>query len=253
MKCKRCGAQYSAKELKCPYCGEPNSLGINWKSTEENARSETENTRKRIKHSAPLYVINQIWNVVIVCVILLVILFIAVTAIGAGIETLHDRHVRSTASKTEADALLEKEDTEALVQYVKAHSLYWEDGYDKYTERVRIYQSYYNLLEEMMYFQQNEDWNQGETPRMYHIGSALYYGQYMLKEYNRTYGRGLEYPQNQRYLEKIQQNTVAFLEGTLGLTQEDIIRLVDSELHADEEQEFIKLVCERRGWEYEEN
>lgn len=253
MKCKRCGAQYSAKELKCPYCGEPNSLGMNWKSTEENARSETENTRKRVRHSAPLYVINQIWNVVIICIVLLIILFIAVAVIGGGIETLHKRHVRSTASVIEADALLEAEDTEALVQYVKEHSLLWEDGYDKYAERVMIYQSYRNLLEEMSYFQQLEDENQKQAPRMYHIKSALYYGQYMLKEFNRTYGSRLEYPENQRYLEKTQQTALAFLEGTLKLTQEDITRLLDANLYADEEQEFIKLVCERRGWEYEEN
>ena len=29
--------------------------------------------------------------------------------------------------------------------------------------------------------------------------------------------------------------------------------LVDANLYSDEEQDFIKLVCERRGWEYEEN
>ena len=60
-------------------------------------------------------------------------------------------------------------------------------------------------------------------------------------------------PENQRYLEKAQQNTVAFLEGTFKMTQEDITRLVDANLYSDEEQDFIKLVCERRGWEYEEN
>lgn len=253
MKCKRCGAQYSAKELKCPYCGEPNSLGIHWKSTEENARSETENTRKRVRHSAPLYVIDQIWNVVIVCIVLMAALFIAIALVGGVYETLHNRYVRSTASVAEADVILETEDTEALVQYVKEHSLYWEDGYDKYTERVQIYQSYRNLLEMMAYFQQNEDWNHGETPRMYRIGSALYNGQYMLKEFNRTYGSSLEYPENQRYLEKAQQSAVAFLEGTFKMTQEDITRLVDANLYSDEEQDFIKLVCERRGWEYEEN
>lgn len=37
------------------------------------------------------------------------------------------------------------------------------------------------------------------------------------------------------------------------MTQEDITRLVDANLYSDEEQDFIKLVCERRGWEYEEN
>ena len=140
MKCKRCGAQYSAKELKCPYCGEPNSLGMHWKNTEENAKNETENTRKRVRHSAPLYVIDQIWNVVIVCIVLMAALTIAIAVVGGVFETLHDRYVRSTASVAEADAILETEDTEVLVQYVKEHSRFWEDGYDKYTERVQIYQ-----------------------------------------------------------------------------------------------------------------
>ena len=138
MKCKRCGAQYSAKELKCPYCGEPNSLGMHWKNTEENAKNETENIRKRVRHSAPLYVIDQIWNVVIVCIVLMAALTIAIAVVGGVFETLHDRYVRSTASVAEADAILETEDTEVLVQYVKEHSLFWEDGYDKYTERVQI-------------------------------------------------------------------------------------------------------------------
>ena len=74
----------------------------------------------------------------------------------------------------------------------------------------------------------------------------------MLKEYSRIYGRGLDYPENQSYLEKLQQNTVAFLEGTFELTQEDIIKLVNMELFGEEEQEFVKMICERRGWKYED-
>lgn len=252
MKCKRCGAQYSTKELKCPYCGEPNSLGMNWKNTEENARNETESIRKRVRHSAPLYVINQIWNVVIVVAILLLVLFVLITAILYGIETLHDKYVQSTASVVEADALLEADDIEELVEYIEEHDLYQKEEYEKYTERVMIYEWYRRLLEEMMYFQQNEDWNPGESPRSYRIKSAMYYGQYMLEAYSRKYGRKLDYPENQRYLEKLQQNTVAFLEGRFGLTQEDIIELVNMQLYEEEQQKFIKMICERRGWKYED-
>ena len=252
MKCKRCGAQYSTKELKCPYCGEPNSLGMNWKNTEENARNETESIRKRVRHSAPLYVINQIWNVVIVVAILLLVLFVLITAILYGIETLHDKYVQSTASVVEADALMEADDIEELAKYIEEHALYQKEGYEKYTERVMIYEWYRRLLEEMMYFQQNEDWNPGESPRSYRIKSAMYYGQYMLEAYSRKYGRKLDYPENQRYLEKLQQNTVAFLEGRFGLTQEDIIELVNMQLYEEEQQKFIKMICERRGWKYED-
>lgn len=252
MKCKRCGAQYSTKELKCPYCGEPNSLGMNWKTTEENARNETESIRKRVRHSAPLYVINQIWNVVIVVAVLLLVLFVLITAILYGIETLHDKYVQSTASVVEADALLESDDIEELVEYIEEHDLYQKEEYEKYTERVMVYKLYRNLQEEMMYFQQSEDWNEGEFPRAYRVKSAIYYSQRMLKEYSRIYGRGLDYPENQSYLEKLQQNTVAFLEGTFELTQEDIIKLVNMELFGEEEQEFVKMICERRGWKYED-
>lgn len=252
MKCKRCGAQYSTKELKCPYCGEPNSLGMNWKTTEENARNETESIRKRVRHSAPLYVINQIWNVVIVVAVLLLVLFVLITAILYGIETLHDKYVQSTASAVEADALLESDDIEELVEYIEEHDLYQKEEYEKYTERVMVYKLYRNLQEEMMYFQQSEDWNEGESPRAYRVKSAIYYSQRMLKEYSRIYGRGLDYPENQSYLEKLQQNTVAFLEGTFELTQEDIIKLVNMELFGEEEQEFVKMICERRGWKYED-
>ena len=227
-------------------------MGMSWKNTEENARNETESTRKRVRHSAPLYVINQIWNVVIIVTVLLLVLFVLITAILYGIETLHDKYVRSTASVVEADALLEADDIEELVEYVEEHDLYQKEVYEKYTERVMIYKSYRSLQEGMMYFQQSGDWNEGESPRSYRITSAIYYSQRMLKEYSRIYGRELEYPENQTYLEKLQQNTVAFLEGTFELTQEDIIKLVNMDLYGEEEQEFVKMICERRGWKYED-
>ena len=74
----------------------------------------------------------------------------------------------------------------------------------------------------------------------------------MLEAYRRKYGRKLYYPENRRYLEKLQQNTVAFLEGRFGLTQEDIIELVNMQLYEEEQQKFIKMICERRGWKYED-
>ena len=30
MKCSKCGYDYPARETKCPYCGEPNKLGMEW-------------------------------------------------------------------------------------------------------------------------------------------------------------------------------------------------------------------------------
>lgn len=41
MKCSKCGYDYPAKETKCPYCGEPNKLGMEWEKEEDETRKET--------------------------------------------------------------------------------------------------------------------------------------------------------------------------------------------------------------------
>ena len=41
MKCSKCGYDYPARETKCPYCGEPNKLGMEWEKEEDETRKET--------------------------------------------------------------------------------------------------------------------------------------------------------------------------------------------------------------------
>ena len=53
MICKKCGYDYPAKELKCPYCGEPNPLGEKWRNEENLARKETLLAKAKIIHSMP--------------------------------------------------------------------------------------------------------------------------------------------------------------------------------------------------------
>ena len=59
MICKKCGYDYPAKKLKCPYCGEVNPLGEKWKNEENLARKETLLTKARVIHSMPLYVADN--------------------------------------------------------------------------------------------------------------------------------------------------------------------------------------------------
>ena len=60
MKCSKCGYDYPAKETKCPYCGEPNKLGMEWEKEEDETRKETLLTKAKVLHSMPLYVANKI-------------------------------------------------------------------------------------------------------------------------------------------------------------------------------------------------
>ena len=48
MKCSKCGYDYPARETKCPYCGEPNKLGMEWEKEEDETRCDlTEYLTKR--------------------------------------------------------------------------------------------------------------------------------------------------------------------------------------------------------------
>ena len=65
MKCSKCGYDYPAKETKCPYCGEPNKLGMEWEKEEDETRKETLLTKAKVLHSMPLYVANKIMNIIL--------------------------------------------------------------------------------------------------------------------------------------------------------------------------------------------
>ena len=47
MKCSKCGYDYPARETKCPYCGEPNKLGMEWEKEED--RNKKRNTSYQSK------------------------------------------------------------------------------------------------------------------------------------------------------------------------------------------------------------
>ena len=254
MRCKKCGAQYSSRELKCPYCGEPNSLGIRWKKSEENAKNETEKVRKLVIYKAPLYVINQIWNVVICVSIVLLVLFFIFAFVSFQIEEAHRKQVQSTASVEEAEAYFEAEDDEGLEAYMDQHDAYYCEGYDKYLERHRLFFMQRNILEAMMDLQNNEDWGKGEAPAYYQISIALDYAHDPLERYSWEYEEQLQYPENQRYQEQLLQNAVALLMGTLGMTEDEIVDMMSEKSFYDETQNrYIRTICERKGWEYSEN
>ena len=98
MICKKCGYDYPAKELKCPYCGEPNPLGEKWRNEENLARKETLLAKAKIIHSMPLYVADKVMNVILLVVVAVTAITILVLAIGVGLENIHITCQRNRAS-----------------------------------------------------------------------------------------------------------------------------------------------------------
>ena len=76
MKCSKCGYDYPARETKCPYCGEPNKLGMEWEKEEDETRKETLLTKAKVLHSMPLYVANKIMNIILLLAVVLLVVIV---------------------------------------------------------------------------------------------------------------------------------------------------------------------------------
>ena len=63
----------------------------------------------------------------------------------------------------------------------------------------------------------------------------------------------IEFQENQKYFSEIQQNTIATLMGAFEITEKEVQDFVECDHYYDEEGTFVKMIFERKGWEYEEN
>ena len=136
--------------------------------------------------------------------------------------------------------------------YLHEYEVYAEDGYEKYTERVDIYDRYSHFIEDVMDLREKSDWESDKTPRAYEVEDILYYAHEILLQDDYRISE-IEFQENQKYFSEIQQNTIATLMGTLGMTEEEVNEFVKCDRYYDEEETFVKIIFERKGWEYEEN
>ena len=252
MKCSKCGYDYPARETKCPYCGEPNKLGMEWEKEEDETRKETLLTKAKVLHSMPLYVANKIMNIILLlAVVLLVVLFLVFFILGY-VDEKHTEHQKRSASVEAAEEIFKTGDNAAFDAYLHEYEVYAEDGYEKYTERVDIYDRYSHFIEDVMDLREKSDWESDKTPRAYEVEDILYYAHEILLQDDYRISE-IEFQENQKYFSEIQQNTIATLMGTLEMTEEEVNEFVKCDRYYDEEETFVKIIFERKGWEYEEN
>ncbi|MGN0341249.1 MAG: zinc ribbon domain-containing protein [Roseburia sp.] len=251
MECAKCGYDYPAKDVKCPYCGEPNPLGIAWKQEEEEKTTEMNLTKKKILHSMPLYITNKIFNVILLMAMLLVIIFLLIAFVFGGVESVVRAHRQSQASVEEAEALLAANDNEALQTYLKQYDVSGTEEYEKYFERVLLYGKYAEFIQAAFNVQQVLDWGKGEQPASFSTKYLLETGHEIL-EADTYWFYDLEYEENRQFLEEMQQQVSAVLMGIFEMTEEEIHTFAETSCHSEEYDELKKMIIERRGWEYEE-
>ena len=151
-----------------------------------------------------------------------------------------------------AEEIFKTGDNAALDAYLHEYEVYAEDGYEKYTERVDIYDRYSHFIEDVMDLREKSDWESDKTPRAYEVEDILYYAHEILLQDDYRISE-IEFQENQKYFSEIQQNTIATLMGTLEMTEEEVNEFVKCDRYYDEEETFVKIIFERKGWEYEEN
>ena len=90
MKCENCGAEYGARELKCPYCGTKNLTGAQWQQEEEHAQQRMRQEKSWAIRKAPIYVVNRVANVILLVSLALFVLSIVVVAILCTVEEIRE-------------------------------------------------------------------------------------------------------------------------------------------------------------------
>ena len=223
------------------------------KSEENLARKETLLTKARVIHSMPLYVADKVMNVILLVITAVTALTFLVLAIVFGLEGIHITRQHNQASVQEAEELLVAEDYTGLYDYLKSHQVYGQEGFKKYTERVRLYDDYHAFLRDLFQIQQVLDWPTGQQISPNDVKYVLWAGKNILGRETGDSYRKLEYEENKEYYNDMKQDVAAALLGTFGMSEEELSELMGMERDSEKVDELVRRIFEREGWEYEED
>ena len=255
MKCENCGAEYRAKELKCPYCGTVNRTGLEWKAEEDREKSRVEREKTAAIKRTPLFVVNRVANTILVLSLVLLVIFFIVSAIVSKVEEATADQKRRKADYAQAKEYYVAEDFVALDRYLTEYDLYYsEDGrYDMMCEAALFHQERLDFQECWMEYEgKRQDteylarhFEHGPVQRMLEKCQDVLRGD--------SYQCRMDFEENQKYVEELQQQATLFLVSEFDYTEEDIKRLLETESYDEEFQEIVRDAYERKGWDYDED
>lgn len=252
MICSKCGYDYPAKELKCPYCGEENRLGMEWQKEEDTTRKEALKTKARVLHSMPLYVSNKVVNIILIIVVELIVLMFVAAFTLSYIEDRHIEKQRKLASAETAEKIFLEKDSAALERYLDEYEVYGQEGYEKYTEFVQIGTAYEEFLRWNMRLHQKQDWKTDGTPHVYEVEALLEEANNILMQSDYRVN-SIEFEENQQYMEEIQQNVTVSLMDNFDMSEQEIEDFTQMDDYSEEFEAVVKSIFDREGWEYEED
>lgn len=250
MKCKNCGADYKASALMCPYCGTKNATGQEWHDEEERARDQKEQTKRFVISSMPLYIINRILNTIIgIGIALLLLLFVAL-AVYYFIEEQMEKKSYAAASVAAAEEIYQTGDYVKLDDYLTEHQIwYMEESteYDKYMDVVQFYHGWIRLKDDILRYY---DASVEEIETDFEYGEVSYAFEHCQELLSRsTYYYRIDCEENQPIFEEYEDTVKAFLTGEFLLTEEEVEEISSGYMTMDEQNEWVRKIYERKGWE----
>ena len=249
MKCKNCGADYRARELKCPYCDTGNLIGRIWMAQRSQAELEYERTRRQIGRKGSVYIVNRVVNrTLVVGAALFLLYFIGIFAffgIQAAFSSWNKQANIGEIQKT-MDAYYADGEYGKLYDCMHQYDMFGEEQY-VYSQAVLLAREYENYMNHKLCFLAMDSGRQMEDD--YHLEYALRDSIDVYMMHVGIYSEPDD--RNREQINTYQNEIMAFWRGTLGMTEEELAHITsaDGYIKSDEIDVLIRRIKERRAWQ----
>lgn len=246
MKCKNCGANYRAKEEKCPYCGTTNPRGLRWKQEKQEAEAEYARVSSEEAPLLRLRAANRVLNRVLIAeAALFALAFLGVVAAFFLTDAAHKAGNRLNETKIEAEieTLYASEQFGVLYEMMDERDLFGQEHYEA-SQMVLLYSQYERFEEARLnLFRAAEENDVDEDDITWLIGRMNDVLNADIPAYPKLTER------NRAHVEEYRADVLAFAEAMLGMTKEERAVLQQDYIPLDEEKTLAAAALERRAWE----
>lgn len=241
MKCKNCGANYSSRELFCPYCNTPNRVGQLREMQRERAQLDYDTAAEETVPQLRKKMCNRVFNRVLLIEAVLLVLYFAGVFLTFFVQ---DSWLQLKKKTHHAEMLTTMETMYAeqrfaeLYFYMQENDLigYGNQEYRAYTEISFLDYDYRRFLEARMRFYQEQDELQPYTVSnvLQAINGLLFQRETDLTEQNAAL-----------YAEYVREASV-FARSVLGLTDQQLQLLSQDYLFVSDAEQLTSAILEGR-------
>lgn len=260
MKCKNCGADYSSYELKCPYCGTPNPIGLNRKKQKDDIDRKFTMLKwqELIRSESDIHV--KVLGRAVAAMIVLTVICIVVTTFFGVRQEMNDRpeHSRNqTKSEIEAD-IQECVDTENYrqIQYILMDNDVPYNEYMEYRALSRISENMENYRDAKVNLQESsvkyKDGIADIDSYKFRCENVVNYAFKVIQyTYRDVYSNNqLDDPEDiwTSYYEECKEELKASLQYEMKFTPEEIEKIFEYEgeyVYSEDEEYFKNLIIDR--------